>query len=54
VLNRGGDELKILYFLERLKRQAARTGGTVITMNRNHEILNAEEILNSKCRRNLF
>jgi hypothetical protein len=42
VLDRGGDELKILYFLERLKRQAARTGGTVITMNGNHEIMNVE------------
>lgn len=42
VLDRGGDEIKILYFLERLKRQAARTGGTVITMNGNHEIMNVE------------
>lgn len=42
VLDRGDNELKILYFLERLKRQAARTGGTVITMNGNHEIMNVE------------
>lgn len=42
VLDRGGDELKILYFLEKLKRQAARSGGTLITMNGNHEIMNVE------------
>ena len=40
VLDRGGDEIKILYFLERLHRQAARVGGQVITMNGNHEIMN--------------
>ncbi|KAF3963896.1 hypothetical protein CMV_011771 [Castanea mollissima] len=40
VLDRGGDEIKILYFLERLRRQAARAGGEVITMNGNHEIMN--------------
>ncbi|KAK9288636.1 hypothetical protein L1049_017096 [Liquidambar formosana] len=42
VLDRGGDELKILYFLEKLKREASRTGGTVITMHGNHEIMNVE------------
>jgi hypothetical protein len=41
-LNRDSDELKILYFLKRLKWQAARIGGTVITMNSNHEIMNVE------------
>ncbi|VFQ82861.1 unnamed protein product [Cuscuta campestris] len=40
VLDRGGDELKILYFLEKLKREAAKAGGSVITMNGNHEIMN--------------
>lgn len=40
VLDRGGDELKILYFLEKLKHEASKTGGTVITMNGNHEIMN--------------
>ncbi|KAI3518475.1 hypothetical protein L1887_07261 [Cichorium endivia] len=40
VLDRGGQELKILYFLEKLKRQAAKVGGNVITMNGNHEIMN--------------
>ncbi|KAE9605111.1 hypothetical protein Lal_00036620 [Lupinus albus] len=42
VLDRGGDELKILYFLEKLKREAARSGGRIITMNGNHEIMNIE------------
>ncbi|GMY32734.1 shewanella-like protein phosphatase 2 [Fagus crenata] len=42
VLDRGGDEIKILYFLERLRRQAEKTGGKVITMNGNHEIMNVE------------
>lgn len=42
VLDRGGDEIKILYFLEKLKRQAAKSGGTLITMNGNHEIMNVE------------
>ncbi|KAI3430162.1 uncharacterized protein J3R85_008181 [Psidium guajava] len=42
VLDRGGDELKILYLLEKLKREAARSGGQVITMNGNHEIMNVE------------
>ncbi|KAL7613707.1 shewanella-like protein phosphatase 2 [Lactuca sativa] len=40
VLDRGGHELKILYFLEKLKRQAAKVGGNVITLNGNHEIMN--------------
>uniref|UniRef100_A0A803MUQ1 Calcineurin-like phosphoesterase domain-containing protein n=1 Tax=Chenopodium quinoa TaxID=63459 RepID=A0A803MUQ1_CHEQI len=40
VLDRGNDEIKILYFLERLKRQADKAGGKVITMNGNHEIMN--------------
>lgn len=42
VLDRGGDELKILYFLEKLRREAARSGGTLITMHGNHEIMNVE------------
>ncbi|KAJ0463484.1 putative protein-tyrosine-phosphatase [Helianthus annuus] len=42
VLDRGGEELKILYFLEKLKRQAVKDGGNVITMNGNHEILNVD------------
>ncbi len=42
MLDRGGDEIKILYFLERLRRHADKTGGKVITMNGNHEIMNVE------------
>lgn len=42
VLDRGGEELKILYFLEKLKREAAKDGGSVITMNGNHEIMNVD------------
>ncbi|CAK9146421.1 unnamed protein product [Ilex paraguariensis] len=42
VLDRGGDELNILYFLEKLKREAAKVGGTIITMNGNHEIMNLD------------
>ncbi|XP_042492112.1 shewanella-like protein phosphatase 2 [Macadamia integrifolia] len=42
VLDRGGDELKILYFLEKLKCEASRSDGFVITMNGNHEIMNID------------
>lgn len=42
VLDRGGQEIKILYFLEKLRREAARAGGSIITMNGNHEIMNIE------------
>lgn len=42
VFDRGNDELKILYFLEKLKREAAKAGGKIITMNGNHEIMNIE------------
>ncbi|KAM6602467.1 hypothetical protein CsatA_022076 [Cannabis sativa] len=42
VLDRGNSELKILYFIEKLKREAARSGGTIISMNGNHEIMNVE------------
>jgi hypothetical protein len=42
VLDRGGDEITILYFLERLRQQADKTNGKVITMNGNHEIMNVE------------
>ncbi|KAI3450516.1 hypothetical protein Pfo_007181 [Paulownia fortunei] len=42
VFDRGGDEIKLLYFFEKLKREAAKAGGLVITMNGNHEIMNVE------------
>ncbi|XP_022874956.1 shewanella-like protein phosphatase 2 [Olea europaea var. sylvestris] len=42
ILDRGGDEIKLLYFFEKLKREAAQVGGRVITMNGNHEIMNVD------------
>jgi len=42
IFDRGGQELKILYFLEKLKRQATKNGGCVVTMNGNHEIMNID------------
>ncbi|KAL9237524.1 hypothetical protein vseg_012060 [Gypsophila vaccaria] len=42
VLDRGNDEIKILYYLEKLKRQAEKSGGKLITMNGNHEIMNID------------
>ena len=42
VLDCGDDEIKILYFLERLQRQALKANGKVITMNDNHETVNVE------------
>ncbi|CAM6129740.1 unnamed protein product [Calypogeia fissa] len=40
LLDRGGDELKIIYLLEKLKIEAQRVGGEVHIMNGNHEIMN--------------
>ena len=37
-----GDEIKILYFLERLQWQAVKASSEVITMNGNHKTLNME------------
>ncbi|KAF5740274.1 hypothetical protein HS088_TW11G00340 [Tripterygium wilfordii] len=51
VFDRGGEDLKILYFLEKLKREAERSGGYLITMNGNHEITNVEGKLSSRRRR---
>ena len=42
VLDHGGDEIKILYFLERLQWQAMKADSEVITMNGNHKTLNVE------------
>ncbi|MED6133975.1 hypothetical protein PIB30_033202 [Stylosanthes scabra] len=39
----GGDELKILYFLGKVEREATHSGGTIITMNGNHEIMNVDD-----------
>ncbi|GLJ13105.1 hypothetical protein SUGI_0205270 [Cryptomeria japonica] len=42
LLDRGGEELKVIYLLEKLKKQAERSGGGFIIMNGNHEIMNIE------------
>ena len=39
-LDRGGDEVAILFMLERLRREARAAGGELIVMNGNHETLN--------------
>lgn len=39
-LDRGGDEVAILYMLERLRREAREAGGELIVMNGNHETMN--------------
>jgi len=39
-LDRGGNEVAILYFLERMQAEAARAGGAVHWINGNHETLN--------------
>jgi len=40
-LDRGDEEIEILYLLEKLKVQAASAGGMLISMNGNHETMNA-------------
>jgi len=40
VLDRGGAEIRIFHFLEKLKRQAASQGGALHVLNGNHEIMN--------------
>ncbi|KAI4378765.1 hypothetical protein MLD38_016199 [Melastoma candidum] len=42
VLDRGDRELCLLYSLEKLRREAAAAGGSVLTLNGNHEIMNVE------------
>ncbi|KAL2641845.1 hypothetical protein R1flu_009432 [Riccia fluitans] len=42
LLDRGGQELKTLYLLEKLKGEARKQGGDVHIMNGNHEIMNIE------------
>lgn len=39
-LDRGDQEIRILYFLERLQREAQNAGGAVYVMNGNHETMN--------------
>jgi hypothetical protein len=40
MLDRGDQELPLLYFLERLARQAAAAGGALHLLNGNHETMN--------------
>ena len=40
ILDRGDHELKLLYMLERLQRQAAAAGGALWVLNGNHETMN--------------
>ena len=37
LLDRGGEEIRVLYLLEKLRGQAQRAGGNVHIMNGNHE-----------------
>lgn len=41
LLDRGENEIKIIYLLEKLKREAQREGGDVMVLNGNHEFMNA-------------
>lgn len=40
ILDRGDQEIKLLYLLERLQRQAAAAGGALWVLNGNHETMN--------------
>jgi Calcineurin-like phosphoesterase len=40
VLDRGGDELKLLYLIKRLQTEAERSGGRLLMLNGNHETMN--------------
>ncbi|XP_077225568.1 calcineurin-like metallo-phosphoesterase superfamily protein [Tasmannia lanceolata] len=42
ILDRGGDEIKLLYFLHKLKQDSAKSGGSVQTLIGNHEVMNIE------------
>ncbi|XXG89388.1 hypothetical protein AAC387_Pa12g1397 [Persea americana] len=42
VLDRGSDELKLLYLLHRLKLDAERSGGSLLTLLGNHEVMNVD------------
>ena len=39
-LDRGDNEIQILYFLERLQREAEEAGGKLHILNGNHETMN--------------
>ncbi|MQM21991.1 hypothetical protein Taro_055039 [Colocasia esculenta] len=40
VLDRGGDEIRLLYLLHRLKIEAAHAGGQLLTILGNHDVMN--------------
>ncbi|XP_078447403.1 calcineurin-like metallo-phosphoesterase superfamily protein [Wolffia australiana] len=40
VLDRGGEEIRLLYLLQRLKIEASRAGGALHVINGNHEVMN--------------
>lgn len=42
LLDRGGEEIKVIYLLEKLRGEAQKVGGNVHIMNGNHEIMNIE------------
>ncbi|ERN18945.1 hypothetical protein AMTR_s00067p00195280 [Amborella trichopoda] len=39
ILDRGGEELKLLYFLEKLKQDAEKSNGKLLILQANHENL---------------
>jgi hypothetical protein len=41
ILDRGDEELQLLFMLERLQLQAAAAGGALWVLNGNHEMMNA-------------
>eukprot|EP00250_Pteridium_aquilinum_P028441 c37163_g1_i1 orf=186-1301(+) len=42
LLDRGGQELRVMYLLEKLGQEARKVGGDLLVMNGNHEIMNIE------------
>lgn len=42
LLDRGGQELRVIYLLEKLGKEARKAGGDLLVMNGNHEIMNIE------------
>lgn len=40
LLDRGDQEIPLLYWVERLQRQAAAAGGALLVLNGNHESMN--------------
>ncbi|KAK8930937.1 hypothetical protein KSP39_PZI016093 [Platanthera zijinensis] len=42
VLDRGSEEIRLLYLLHRIKLESARAGGALLTIHGNHEVMNIE------------